>query len=427
VSLFCFIRKKLMAKVKPEELKEKVSYRIDSYSFACPGDDTMEMYEPFEQTEDGYLMGRAVATNIGVFPYMLEDGSVRRELRLPDEVFHKDSIKSLRMKPMTNDHPMEKNGVTPDNIKNYQVGSTGDDIRTNAYAISVPMVITDKKAIEDVKGGKIALSCGYTVEHDNTPGNWCGVQYDCKQKNIRYNHLAIVDRGRAGDMAKMMMKMDSADNTSNYSVGWLVTDSKDLITEPNKGDQMKTVKLDGVEFELDEKVADKVASVQVKNDSLETEKNDLLSKVSALQGKLDSSTEQITALKNDVEEAKKQQPEVIAKAVQERISLVDSAMKVGVEVKADQSELEIQKAVILKVFPNAASKLDNADASYLKARFDTALEVISERDTQTAKNNQTQSDLTADNAGKEPEVKYDSAREAYIAKLQTEWNTSKEN
>ncbi|MCX7015414.1 MAG: alpha/beta hydrolase fold domain-containing protein, partial [Candidatus Sumerlaeota bacterium] len=58
------------------------------------------------------------------------------------------------------------------------------------------------KAIE---AGKTALSCGYTCDLEHTPGNWMGIKYDAIQRNIRYNHMAVVKAGRAGDAAKLHM------------------------------------------------------------------------------------------------------------------------------------------------------------------------------------------------------------------------------
>ena len=56
---------------------------------------------PAEKTAEGFLVARAPVTSIGVFSYRNPDGSERRELRLPEEVFNADSLASLRLKPLT--------------------------------------------------------------------------------------------------------------------------------------------------------------------------------------------------------------------------------------------------------------------------------------------------------------------------------------
>ena len=86
------------------------------------------MISKFDTTEEGFLKGIASVTNIGVFPYLKADGSWEWELRHPDDVFAQESLDSLKMKPITNDHPTEL--VTPENIDKYQVGNIGNDIRS---------------------------------------------------------------------------------------------------------------------------------------------------------------------------------------------------------------------------------------------------------------------------------------------------------
>ena len=73
----------------------------------------------FKKTTEGYLEGRAIVSNVGVFTYVLPDGTIQRELRPPEEVFAEESINSLKLKPITNDHPAEK--VTTENIKKYHI------------------------------------------------------------------------------------------------------------------------------------------------------------------------------------------------------------------------------------------------------------------------------------------------------------------
>ena len=50
-------------------------------------------------TPEGYLMDRPILTSTGIFEYTNPDGSVRRELRLPEEVFAAESLASYQGKP----------------------------------------------------------------------------------------------------------------------------------------------------------------------------------------------------------------------------------------------------------------------------------------------------------------------------------------
>ena len=49
------------------------------------------MATPFIRTTEGFLTGRAIVTSIGVFTYQYADGTVLRELRLPEEVFSRQA------------------------------------------------------------------------------------------------------------------------------------------------------------------------------------------------------------------------------------------------------------------------------------------------------------------------------------------------
>ena len=65
------------------------------------------MTTPFERTTEGFLKGRAIVTSGGVFTYKRADGSLQRELRLPEEVFALATLESLKLKPVTLNHPTE--------------------------------------------------------------------------------------------------------------------------------------------------------------------------------------------------------------------------------------------------------------------------------------------------------------------------------
>ena len=84
--------------------RKKDCKRIDWLPMEEDGPNGSYMVERMKMTPEGFLAGRAIVTNVGVFPYLTEDG-VRYELRLPEEVFAKDSVKSLENCPMTNLHP----------------------------------------------------------------------------------------------------------------------------------------------------------------------------------------------------------------------------------------------------------------------------------------------------------------------------------
>jgi hypothetical protein len=354
-----------------DEIKGEVIFNNLRIDYMGPDELDDYLEEPFQLTAEGYLKGRAIFTNIGVFPYKLEDGAVRWELRPPSEVFEYDSVNSFKLLPMTNDHP--NGAVTVANIKEEQVGYTGEDIRTNAYYLSIPILVTDGESIDACQQkGKRALSAGYTADLEMTSGVWMGVPYDAIQRNIRGNHIAIVDRGRAGDDA--VMKFDSAD-----SVGILQTNisqAQNLNKRRNNSMSLKKIRIDEVDYEADQKIIDLYTDAKKE---LEQVKADIAAKIQSIDkisAERDQFKEEVGQLKKDKESAVKIQPDILEKAVQERLIVLDAASRAQIEVKSDMTEKDLKKEVVISVFPSSKEKLDNCSDDYLQSRFDGTLEAL---------------------------------------------------
>lgn len=162
----------------------------------------------------GFLIATARATRTGVFDYSDGKGGTIRELRPEDEVFHPDSLESLKFAPITRHHPDEM--VTVDNVDKFMVGIIGENVHRDGEFVSVPLVIKDKKEIKRIQdaraaGKPIELSCGYDAKVVAIAGEHPkDGHYDCIQTQIRYNHLSTVDRGRAGKEVKIIF--DEADS-----------------------------------------------------------------------------------------------------------------------------------------------------------------------------------------------------------------------
>ena len=72
-------------------------------------------------TEEGYLMDKPILTTTGIFEYINPDGSVRRELRTPEEVFDEESLKSYKGKPIIITH--EAGLINKDNVVDEEIGT----------------------------------------------------------------------------------------------------------------------------------------------------------------------------------------------------------------------------------------------------------------------------------------------------------------
>jgi hypothetical protein len=253
--------------------------------------------DKYEKTDEGFIRIPARVTRSGVFLYRTLDGKVIREMRPKEEVFNEDSLKSLLGKVVTNDHPSEN--VNVNNCKQYQVGFIGDSVAVeNDEFVKVSMTITDADTIRDIENGKKELSCGYSaiILDNNSDEN-----YDTIQTNIRYNHVAIVDRGRAG--RKVRIDNEDAD---------LVEDDKKPEKNKQEEIQMKEeqVKSDSEKmlFEVQQKEIEK----------LNNQILDSTSKIKALESELESANETIDKFDS-----------LVAVAANERAGLMVLGEKLG--------------------------------------------------------------------------------------------------
>ena len=112
--------------------------------------------------------------------------------RNPEEVFAPATLASFEDKPITVEHPDQS--VTPENYSALAVGHTRNVRKgkfNNQDVMIADLIITDADAIKDIEGGiRTDLSCGYDC--DITDGD------KPQQINIRGNHVALCEQGRAG-------------------------------------------------------------------------------------------------------------------------------------------------------------------------------------------------------------------------------------
>lgn len=128
------------------------------------------------------------------------DGLVRIE-RMPEEVFRDETAASFEGKAVTVEHPNDF--VTPDNWKALSVGTVqnvrrGDGIDDDL--LIADLVITDPGAIDYVNKDLPEVSAGYEAEYEQVePGRGL-------QREIVGNHVALVERGRAGPRCSIQDK-----------------------------------------------------------------------------------------------------------------------------------------------------------------------------------------------------------------------------
>lgn len=384
------------------EQKNNTVIRIDVFELA-----ENALVEPFRETPEGFLRGRAIFTNTGIFNYRQADGTILKELRTPEDVGNEDALNSFKNMPITNSHPNTNKypeGVNKDNAKELSVGYTGSDVRFDGHAVSIDITITDGETIRDIKEhGKVALSAGYDADLEMHSGYAFGNNaYDAVQKNIRGNHIAVVDRGRAGDLAKIKLRMGTNDA--------ICIDENIQSTTITRRKKMAKIIINDVEFEADARVAEEFSVIRKNKEDLQKQLADKDTQISKLTADADSSKEKLEALQEENEKLKKDATDEtkIQEAIKTRIALTDVAIKHEVEIKEDMNDVEIKKAVIMKAFPKA--DLAEKDIVYIDARYDSALEILDERT--VAENKKTVADIKPDVSIKKDEAI--SKREKYL-------------
>lgn len=161
-----------------------------------------------KRLKDGYMAVRAKAARTGVYDYAgrevdptnehgLRDTTTVKVLRDAETVFDPRSAHSFIGKPITDDHPTEP--VTSDNWKKYARGTVmGAEWQEGGY-LAFDLMLTDAEAIAKIDAGKRELSNGYAADlefGDFTAPD--GTKCQARQTKISGNHVALVDRGRAG-------------------------------------------------------------------------------------------------------------------------------------------------------------------------------------------------------------------------------------
>lgn len=157
----------------------------------------------FRRTADGYLLTEARIARTGMYQYAghemgRADKAMLNIYRPEETVFSDASMATWAHKPITVDHPASD--VTPDNYRDLARGFAGGEIKRDGEFVVVPLMLTDREAIDAVQAGKRGLSAGYAVEVDMTPGvTDSGEAYDGVMVGaIQGNHIAIVGNPRAG-------------------------------------------------------------------------------------------------------------------------------------------------------------------------------------------------------------------------------------
>ena len=318
----------------------------------------------------GFLHAKARVTRSGVFDYYTEDGDLIREYRSPEEVFDEKSIQSLKLKPITDDHPEEM--VTVDNIKDFQIGTVGEDIQKDGDFLTTNIIITDKEMVTTIVNRKkanlpIELSLGYNCDvlpdmgiHD-TDG-W----YTHSQRKIKYNHLSIVDKARAGRDVRILDKLNKNKKESKMA---------DKVQFTRKSVNLDSFKIDAITKVVDEDSLELANTLSSKLDEAVDVIVGLNKDKDALQGKFDQSNETITSLKAKVDSLSDINSPKISAMIKSRNDVENIAKMLKVD--CDGKDIKTIKCDCVIAVSKDADMKDKTD-EYINARFDSVMELVNE-------------------------------------------------
>lgn len=327
-----------------------------------------------KRTSEGYIATQARALRTGVQEYLawefgdtaIADGfgndDIIRVYRPAESVFSKDSLKSAVHIPVTVDHPGED--VSSENYADLAVGEVSTDVMRDGEFVAFSIMVKDKRGIDAIDQGKVELSAGYTAEMVRVDHK----DYDYVMGKPHYNHIALVDKARAGDKARI------GDSAKPWGAAPLTKpDTKETI--------MDTVKV---------MVGDKAVTVAAAD-------ADIVTKLVTDHAKaIEDKDATIAELKIECADMKKlvKSDEDIAKLIQDGVkeiaTVADKARKLVKDYDAtDKDAMTIRKEVIAQVYGDEAIADLKTDAeikaAFAVARVETKTDPVLTRDAKPKK------------------------------------------
>ena len=201
-------------------------------------------------------------SKMGIFQYSggsispeCEKDKIYNVYRPAEELSTEECINSFKLLPWIDNHVMlgsEDEGLTPAEAKGIQ-GVIGEDVYFDGEYLKGNIKVFSEAMSNLIANGKKELSCGYRCRYEYAPGVYDGVAYDYVQREIRGNHLALVEQGRMGsDVAVLDHFTFTVDNKELFN---MAEENKDV------GSEKPTMTLEEVHKFLEE-VMPKLAKIQ---------------------------------------------------------------------------------------------------------------------------------------------------------------------
>lgn len=310
------------------------------------------------RTRDGYLRVTAKVARTGVQDYLGREvdpegkhfaaDQVVKVYRPPEEVFAADSVASFIGRPITDDHPSQP--VNAKNWRDLSRGVVGGAVRDGEW-LRFDLALMDAELIDKVDKGKRELSNGYSadlsIEDGIAPD---GTPYQAVQRRIRGNHVAVVDRARAGSEARISDGGNKIFADCDFAPVILIADAaqeqstmKDFLT------------LDGLKVDLTDADAVKAAFAKLQQVAADanTAKDKALTDVATLTTDKATLEAKVATLETQLKDAALT-PAKLREAARAYADVSGKAKALGVTVTDEMDEAAIQKAVVAAKIGDAA-------------------------------------------------------------------------
>ncbi|MDE2100262.1 MAG: DUF2213 domain-containing protein [Patescibacteria group bacterium] len=295
-------------------------------------------------------------SKVGVFPYSgksigaPDPDRIYKVYRPEEELSNAETIESFKLLPWTDDHPdkllgPEEEGKRPVDQKGTR-GITGEQVYFKDGVLYANIKILSEYLKKLIDSGKKELSAGYQCVWDFTSGIWNGIQYDAIQRNIRGNHLALVDQGRMGPDVAVLDHLT------------FTFDAKELFM----ADEAKKEEIEEKEMSLDD-----VMNWMKENGPKMRKMQDMVDKHFGAKDE-EKDVEKEPAIKDEKEEEKEEKKEEAKDNEEEKEEKKDSMD--AAELKAVRAELDELKKSVHKTTLQEISQRD-ALASELSRHIGT--------------------------------------------------------
>ena len=304
--------------------------------------------------DSGFMRAIGICARSGIQEYLgyelgltgEQANQVFNVYRPKDEVVA--SLSSYNGAIVTDDHPNGGLVVTED-AKELTRGNTSDAYgfeRDGIYYVVAKATITDSDLIKKIEDGKRELSAGYTRDLVEEIGEFNGTPYQFVQRNIKANHVAVVEEGRCGNTCKLNLD--------------------------NKGKQM-----DGIKIQIDNKsVTMDADAVTAYINELRTQKDEAMAETEEVKKSTDATVEELQAMiASKMEELQKLQeqiagmltPEQAEEMAEESMEIEEDAKELGVELTEKSNDAKMKQ--VLGAISDGKHSMDSIAGDALKTVY----------------------------------------------------------